>query len=120
MHEQVIDKCALLGHQPGIVRLPHDKFRRVVASDVLDELERLRPANLNLPHVADVEQARRRARRHVLSHDARILDRHVPPAKIDHFGLEAAVDAVQRGLAKLGRSRRCHSKFSAAAEQNRN
>jgi hypothetical protein len=87
---------------------------------MLYESKRLRPANFNLAHVAHVEQPGRRARRQVLGHDARVLDRHVPASKIDHFGFEAPVNAVQRSLAKLGGGRRCHSKFSATATQNRN
>jgi hypothetical protein len=87
---------------------------------VLDERKRVRPSHLNFAHVADVKQSGCRARGYVLRHDARILNRHVPAAKIDHFGFEAAVNAVQRSLAKLGGGRRCHSKFSATATQNRN
>jgi hypothetical protein len=102
------------------LRLPDGKFGRVITRDVLDELERVRPANFNLTHVADVKQASGRARGHMLGHNARILDRHIPPAKIDHFGFEAAMHTVQRRLAKLGSGRRSHSKFSGIPAQNRN
>ena len=55
VYEQVIDKCALLGHQPGVMRLPDHKFGSVVTGDVLDEFKRPWPANFNFAHVADVE-----------------------------------------------------------------
>jgi hypothetical protein len=102
------------------MRLPNHKFGRVITSNVLDKLKRPRTPNLNFSHVTDVKKAGRRARRHVLGYNARIFDRHIPAAKIHHFGLEAAVNAVQRGLAKLGSGWRRHSKFSRTAKQNRN
>ena len=120
MHQQVIDKRALFIHQARIVGLPDDQFRGVIAGDVLDQRQRLRPADFNFAHVADVKQPGSRARGHMLGHDARILHGHVPAAKIDHFGFEAAVYAVQRGLAKWCGGRRCHSKFSESAARNRN
>ncbi len=42
--------------------------------------------DFDFAHVADVKQAGGGARRHVLGHNARVLDGHVPAAKVDHLG----------------------------------
>ena len=55
-----------------------------------------RPANLDLAHVADIEQSDRRPHGVVLVDNARVLDRHVPAAEIDHFGLASGVHFEQR------------------------
>ena len=95
VHEQIVDERALCGHQAGILRLAHDELRGVVACNMLNEREGVRSADFNFAHVADVKQAGSRARGHVLRDDAGVLDRHIPAAKIDHFGFEAPVDGVQ-------------------------
>ena len=100
--------------------LSNGEFGRIVASDVLDQIERSIAEDFDFSHVADVKQPGGGSRRHMLGKDARILDRHVPSAKIDHFGLQAPVHGVQGGLTKLCGGWGCHSEFSTMAMQNRN
>ena len=109
VNQQVIDEGALLGHQPGIMRLPDGEFGRVVARDVLDQIKRALSTNFDLAHVADVEQACGGARGHVFGEDAGILHGHIPAAEVNHPGVQAPVRGVQCGLAKLCRGWRCHS-----------
>ena len=64
------------------------------------------PAKLDFAHVAHVEQSHAGAHRHVLGDQAaaraRVLDRHVPAAEVDHLGLEGAVRGVEGGLLQSG------------------
>ena len=65
---------------------------------MLDRGQRVRAGDLDLPHVADVEQPGARAHGHVLVDDAGVFDRHVPAAELDHAGAERAVPGVERRL----------------------
>jgi len=60
-----------------------------------------RAAELNLAHVADVEEAHAGADGQVLGDEtsarAGVLDRHIPAAEVHHFGLEGAMDGVEWG-----------------------
>ena len=111
VHQQIVHKRARRGHQPGILRLAVAQVRGIVRGDVLHQVERARPAHLDLAHVADVKQARGGARGHVLADDAGILHRHVPAAEVHHFGAQAAMHRMQRGLAKLRRRGSGHEYF---------
>ena len=85
--EQVVDERALRRQQAGVLRLPD--LRASTASlrrDALDGGERVLAGDLDLAHVADVEEPGARAHRHVLVDDAGVLDRHVPAAERDHPG----------------------------------
>ncbi len=105
VHENVVDECALGREQSGVVRLPILEARRIVHGDVLDSRERARPAKLDLAHVAHVEQAHAGAHGKVLGNQAaawtRVLDRHIPSAKVHHFGFERAMRGVECGLPEL-------------------
>ena len=74
-----------------------------------DRGERVLPGDLDLAHVADVEQPGPRAHRHVLGGDARVLDRHVPAGERHHAGVGSAMARVQRGFAELGDGRVGHA-----------
>ena len=117
VHEQIVHEGALIGHQPGIMRLPGGEPRRIVASDVLHQIERAFSTDLDLTHVADVKQARGRSRGQMLGKNAGIFHRHIPPAKVDHLGAQAPMNGVQSGLSKLCRGWRRHAGFSAIATQ---
>ena len=84
--QDVVDESAVFVEQPGILRLADLQSGRVVSRDVIDEGAGLRPADFDLAHVADVEQAHGFAHGMVLVEDAGVLDGHVPAAEIDHFG----------------------------------
>ena len=92
--------------QRGVVRLVVGEARRVVHGDVLDGGESAGAAKLDFAHVRDVKEADGGADGEVLGDQSNaeagagsgILDRHVPAAEVDHFGLERAVRGVERGL----------------------
>ena len=89
--QDVVDETAVLVEQPGIVRLADLQLRGGVGRDVIDQLQRFRPANFDLAHVADVEQAHALAHGVVLIDDAGVVDRHVPAAEIDHLRAHSAM-----------------------------
>ncbi len=96
--EQIIDEGPSRGHQPGILRLADLQLGRVVTRNALHGRQRVRAGDLDLAHVADVEQPRALADSQVLGGDAGVLDRHVPPAKRDHSGARSAMESVERRL----------------------
>ena len=85
VHDNVVHECAVGCEQPGVLGLTDLQFRGVVARDALHRRERVLAGDFDLAHVADVEQTRARAHRHVLRRDARILNRHFPAAECDHL-----------------------------------
>ena len=107
MHENVVDEGARGREQRGVVRLAVSQLRGIVHGDVLDGGERTGSSELDLAHMADVEEADSGAHGHVLGDQAAswtwIFDRHLPAAEIDHPGFEDAVRGVERGLLE-GRS----------------
>jgi hypothetical protein len=64
--------------------------------------------DLDLAHVADVEEPRARPHGHVLVGDAGVLDGHVPAAEFDHAGAERAMPRVERGFLQGIRRRLGH------------
>ena len=86
-----------------VVRLAGDEPRGVVHGDALHGIQRLRPGEADVAHVADVEDAHAGAHRHVLGQDAAgrgIFHRHVPAAKIHHLGAHLAMDRVERSFSQ--------------------
>ncbi len=61
--QDVVDESAVLVQQARIMRLADLQLRRRVGRDVIDQFQRLRSANFDLAHVADVEQAHAAAAR---------------------------------------------------------
>ena len=91
--------------------LANGEARGIVHRNMLHRLQRLRAADANIAHVADVENPHAGAHRQVLFHQAagavlgrRILDRHLPAAKIDHLSAQPAMYRVQRRFAQRGGS----------------
>ena len=101
------------------MRLPHLEPRGVVARDLLHGGERITSRDLDLTHVADVEQAGAGSHRHVLLGDPRVFERHLPSAERDHFRAGSAVAGVERGLFERGRGRLFHVGLRCAAERQR-
>ena len=81
----------------------------VVGGDVLDGLERVPAGDLDLAHVADVEEAGAGPHGLMLEDDAGVLDWHVPAAELDHAGAERPMTRVERGLLERARERLRHS-----------
>ena len=90
-------------------------FADVVGGDEIGQARGFRPADLDLAHVADVEQADRRAHGLVLVDDAGVLHGHVPAAEIDHPGAQRAMDGIQRRVRRSGSA--CDMKIQANSER---
>ena len=102
--QDVVDESAVLVEQAGVLRLADLQLVDGVGGDEIGELGGFRPANFDLAHVADIEEADRVAHGVVLVDDAGVLDGHVPAAEIDHLRAQGAMDRVQGCGAE---SRRC-------------
>ena len=96
--QHVVDERALRRGQRRILRLTVRELGGVVRGDLLDRGKRVLAGNLDLPHVADVEHPGAGAHRQVLLADAAVLDRHIPPAELDHASPKRAVPGVERRL----------------------
>ncbi len=94
VHQDVVDEPAVAIQQAGVVRLADLQLGGVVGGNIIDELQRIRAADFDLAHVADVKNAGGAADGVVLLDDAGVLHGHVPAAKIDHFGAELTMDRV--------------------------
>ena len=101
--QDVVDECSLGIEHGRVLRLADGQLRGIVHGEGLDGGQRARAAELDIAHVADVEQPYAGADRHVLGGDAGVFDRHIPAAEIDHLGAELPVDTIECGLAQ-GRS----------------
>ena len=108
IHQQIVDERALGRRQRRVMRLPHLQPARIVAGDVLHGGQRVLAGDLDLPHVRDVEQPRRRPHGVVLDGDARVLDGHVPAAKGHHPGAKGHMRGVQRSFFQGSGSRLGH------------
>ena len=75
---------------------------------MLNCLQGIGAGNLNLAHVADIEQPGARPHRHVLVDDAGVFDWHVPAAKFDHPGTGRAMTRVERGFLQRSGWRQRH------------
>ena len=95
VHEQVVDERPVRHHEARVLRLADAQPGRVVARDPLNRCERVGAGDLDLAHVADVEQPRARSHGQVLVGDAGVLHRHVPAGKRHHPGAERDVPSVQ-------------------------
>ena len=100
--QDVVHEPAVFVKQPGVVHLSGLELADGVGGNKIDQPLRLRPADFDLAHMADVEQPDRCAHGLVFVHDSRILDRHIPPAEIDHPGLQPAMDGIKRRGAECG------------------
>jgi hypothetical protein len=80
------------------------QLRGIVRRNVLDGRERVAARDLDLPHVADVEQPRARPDGQVLVTDAGVLNRHVPAAEFNHPGTKRSMARVEGSfLERAGR-----------------
>src|SRR5215469_4347672 len=101
VHNHVIHERSLGIEQSRILRLSLLKLGNIVHTDPLCRVERLRPSNQYVAHVRNIKHAYGGAHRQMLFHQSTsrwIFNRHVPPAKINHFGANSTVKAVKRSL----------------------
>ncbi len=96
--EQIVDEGSPGRQQPRVVCLADIELRGVVARDELYQRQGIAPGDLDLAHVADIEEARPLADRGVLGRNAGVLDRHVPAAKRNHLSARRAMTGVERRL----------------------
>ena len=74
-----------------------------IGGDEIGEAGSLGPADLDLAHVADIEDAHRITHGVVLVDDSGVLDGHVPAAEIHHPGAQRAMYGVQGRGTESGR-----------------
>ena len=98
--DHVVDDPARLIEDERVARPAHRQPVEVQAGQPLDAGGGPGAGNVDLPHVADVEQAGRRAHGAVLGDDARVLHRHAPAREGDHARAEPFVGGMQRGAAQ--------------------
>jgi hypothetical protein len=102
MDEDIVDEGSLRSEQGGVLGLAVFETGSVVHGDVLNGGQRAGTAELNLAHVGDVKQTDGGADGEMLGEDAcsgtGVLDRHIPAAEVDHFGVVGAVSGVEGGL----------------------
>ena len=96
MYDAIINGAPIGVHQGGVLRLKNLEPRGVIRGDVIEERERLRTAELDLAHVAHVEQPGACPDRQVFLHDAGIFNRHLPAAEFHHLGAGRLVSRIQR------------------------
>ena len=98
VHEAIVHERALLGEDAGVVHLADRERGHVVGRHVADELDGLRPADDELPHVTHVEHAAAIAHGVVLGGDARgVLDRHLEAGEAHQLGAGRDVHVVEGG-----------------------
>ena len=102
VQRQVVHDPAVLVAEERVLDLTHLERRDVVRREPLERRERIRPAELELAHVAHVEAAHGAPDRAMLLHDARVLDGHVPAAEGDHPGAQAHVGGMERSAFQRG------------------
>jgi hypothetical protein len=99
VHDAALGVARHRVHGAAVVELAH-----LVGDQPLHRLGRAGAAKMDLAHVAHVEHADCRARGLVLvENPRRIVDRHEPPAEVDHLGPQPAVRLAERGGAGFGR-----------------
>jgi len=96
--QHIVHVGALGRHQGRILDHAGRKTGDVVRRNVLDEGQSVLAGDVDLAHVADVEQPRRRPAGDVLVDDALVFDGHVPADKLYHLGPEFAVVGVEACL----------------------
>ena len=112
VHQQVVHERAVRHHEAGVVCLPDLELCGVVAREALHRRECIGAGHLDLPHVADVEEARARAYREMLVRDAGILDRHLPTGKRHHACAKRDMASVQSSLLDCCSVELCHGGVS--------
>ena len=93
--QDVVHEAAVLVEQPGVMGLAEFQLLDGIGGDVIGQSGGFGAADLDLAHVADIEDAHGVAHGVVLVDDAGVLDGHVPAAEIDHPGTEGSMDRVQ-------------------------
>src|SRR5690606_9364419 len=97
IHEKVVENSTIFTAHHRVQRAAILKRTDVVGDEVLHTFRRVRTADENLAHVANVENAGSRANTPVLVDDAGVLDRHLVPSKGGETRAESSMNFVKRG-----------------------
>jgi hypothetical protein len=97
VERQVVHDAALRIAEERVLDLADGEDRCVVGGEPLDDRERVGSGDLELAHVADVEESHGAAHRPVLLDDPGVLHGHLPTAEGNHLRARLAVDVVERG-----------------------
>jgi hypothetical protein len=96
VHDDVVDDRALLAAEQSVPSLPHFEAGDVARDQTIDRCARLRPIEVELAHVRQIEHARVLAHRAMLPDDPGVLDRHLVARERHHARAEGAVLLVER------------------------
>ena len=96
IHDDVVhDRPALVAEKP-VARLPHVEARDVARDQPIDGSLRAPAAEVELPHVRQVEEPGARTNGAVLGDDPRVLDWHLVAREGDHLRTEVPMLVVER------------------------
>ena len=96
VRDDVVDEAAARVEQAGVDRLAIGDARQIVGDEPVRRFERALALELDLAHVADVEEARLRANGFVLGDETGVLHRELPTGEVDEAASELLVGGVQR------------------------
>jgi len=102
VQREIVHDPAVLVAEQRVLDLADPERGDVVRREPLERPLGIRPAELELAHVAHVEAANRVPYRAVLLDDARVLHGHVPPPERNHPSAEADVGGVERSALQRG------------------
>ena len=103
VQHHIIDERPVRIQHRRVMCLPDLELAGIVHQQLLHRGQRVRPAQLNIAHVANVEDAHARSYGHVLGDEPLVLHRHIPSAEVHHLGLVRVVGGMQRGAAQRSR-----------------
>ncbi len=99
IHDEIVEDGAAVVAGARVERLPIRQLLRVVRDEVVHDLRGVLAAHLELAHVRDVEDPRRRTHGGVLRDDARVLNGHLEPCERHEPSAGFLVLLVQRRMA---------------------
>src|SRR6266852_3454851 len=96
--DEIIDRAAVGRTHQRVLGLAVNEARGRIGERMLEQRERPRPAQVELAHVAQVENAGGRAHRQVLFDYAGVAERHLEAAKLRHSRAELAMQTEKGGV----------------------
>ena len=105
MDQNVVHERPLLGEQGGVLNLTGSEASGIIAGGLLHQSQAAGPIDLDLSHVADVEQTHPSPHSQVLPNDTGVFDGHFPAAKSAHPGPQTSMQRVQGSLLQGRRHR---------------
>jgi hypothetical protein len=94
--DDVVHDATLGVTQDRVLCLPEPRQRGISDHQFLTHLQGPRTSDLNLPHMAEVEQSRPGAHGLVFGQDAGVLYGHLPTAELGHARTQDAVSVIER------------------------